>query len=59
MPPEPATFVHYLKKDEALKARRIIQGLMVTVSNRVDVTKVSTSELTDSIETLGDSKAQQ
>ena len=58
MPPEPPMLIRYLKKDEALKARRIIQGLMVSVQNKVDVTKVSTSELKDSIETLGDSKAQ-
>lgn len=58
MPPEPPISVRYLKKEDALQARRIIQGLMVTLQNKVDVTKVSTSELKDSVETLGDSKAQ-
>lgn len=58
MPPEPPMVISFLKKEEALQARRIIQGLIVTNQNKVDVTKVSTEELKDKVEILGDSKAQ-
>ncbi len=57
IPNAPSITINYLPKEEAMKARRIIQGLMVGVMNKVDLTKVSTTELLESIEQVGDSKA--
>jgi hypothetical protein len=57
IPNAPPLIVNYLPKAEAQRARRIIQGLMVGVMNKVDVTKVSTPDLLESIEQVGDSKA--
>jgi len=57
IPNSPPVIINYLPKEEALKARRIIQGLMVGVMNKVDLAKVSTPQLLESVEQMGDSKA--
>jgi len=46
-------YVKYLKKSEAQKARRIIQGLAVATREGVDFTKLNTRELVNKIENLG------
>lgn len=45
--------VRYLKKDEALRARRIIQGLMVGVKRGVDMSKIEHPHLKRNIEAVG------
>jgi len=53
---EPVVTVKYLKKDEALKARRIIQGLITAKKNDVDLESVPIRELASKLENLGETK---
>lgn len=48
--------VYHLRKAEALKMRRIVTGLMVGVSAKVDWSKVATDELLTRIEEIGSTK---
>jgi hypothetical protein len=45
--------VKFLKKDEAIKARRIIQGLTVASREGIDITQIPNQELKNKIEDLG------
>ena len=45
--------INYLKTDEALKARRIIQGLIIAHKNGIDFSKTEIPNLRDSLEELG------
>lgn len=45
--------IPFLKKAEAIKAQRIIQGLVVAEREGVDVTKVHDAELVEKLEALG------
>lgn len=45
--------IPYLKKGEAMKARRIIQGLLVAHSENVDVARIQDDNLVPKLETLG------
>lgn len=45
--------LHYLKKSEAIKARRIIQGLVIAHKEGVDLSPFSIAEITTQIEKLG------
>ncbi len=48
--------IHYLITDEALKARRIIQGLIIIKERGIDVTPFSTEEIGEKAEELGRSR---
>lgn len=48
--------VEYLRKDEACKARRIIQGLVTAKKEEIDLNKISPEGLTQAIESLGQAK---
>jgi hypothetical protein len=48
--------VPFLRKSDAMKARRIIQGLAVSLTNKVDVTKIPNEQLVDGVEKLGATK---
>lgn len=45
--------VKYLKKQEALKARRIIMGLIICHKEKVNLSKISKEELLDKVEEIG------
>ncbi|MBI2020640.1 hypothetical protein HYS94_04445 [Candidatus Daviesbacteria bacterium] len=45
--------VGYLKKGEALKARRIIQGLVVVTRNALDLTRVDQTDIMEKLEEIG------
>ncbi len=45
--------LNYLKVSEAIKARRIITGLIAFNNERIDVTKLSTEELAEKAEEVG------
>lgn len=45
--------VKFLKKDEAQKARRIIQGLAVAAKEGVDLTKLKTEDIISKAENIG------
>ena len=45
--------IKYLKKQEALKARRIIGGLMIAKQRNLDISSVDTPELIKMMEELG------
>lgn len=45
--------IKYLPKADAIKARRIIQGLVVAVQNGIDLNNIQTDELLEKIEELG------
>lgn len=55
-PMEPIVQVSYLKKDEALKARRIIQGLITANIHEVSLENINADELAEKLEDLGSSK---
>lgn len=48
--------ISFLKKDEALKARRIIEGLKTLSEQKVDFSKIPTYELIEQVEHLGSVK---
>lgn len=48
--------IKYLKKKEAMKARRIIQGLMTCQKEDVDLTKIKSDSLVEKIEDLGQTR---
>lgn len=48
--------INYLKTKDALKARRIIQGLVVAQKNGIDLSKCEQSEIADKVEELGSVK---
>lgn len=48
--------VSFLKKHEALKARRIIEGLKLMHEQKVDFSKISTQDLLEKVEHLGSVK---
>ncbi len=55
-PTTPIT-LKYLKKDQALKARRIIQGMIISKKMEIDITKMKNdSDLVQKLEKLGSSK---
>ncbi len=45
--------IPYLKKQEALKARRIIQGLIVAHKEEIDITKLSDDNVVRKLEEIG------
>jgi hypothetical protein len=45
-----------LKRDEAMRARRIIQGLVVGISAQIEWSKIPTEELIKKVEELGTAK---
>lgn len=45
--------VEYLKKNEAQKARRIIQGLIVATKANLDLSRMNPKELSEKVEKLG------
>ena len=45
--------INFLKKRDAIKARKVIQGLMVAAKEEVDLSLVDDRDLLDKIETLG------
>jgi hypothetical protein len=45
--------VRYLKKQEALKARRIIQGIMIANKEELDIAKLEVDELAEKAEEIG------
>lgn len=45
--------IKYLPKADAIKARRIIQGLIVAVQNGIDLNTINSTELLSKIEELG------
>ena len=51
--PGHALEVHYLKKKDAIKARRIIQGLMVARKQDIDLAQLDESHFIEEIESLG------
>lgn len=48
--------IKYLKIREALKAKRIIIGLKACFDEKIDTTKLSTSELITKVEEIGKSR---
>ncbi len=50
--------VRFLSRDQAARARRIVEGLMVSVANKIDLTKVSSPEILANIEMVGASKVE-
>lgn len=48
--------VDYLKKDDALEARRVIQGLIVIAREEMDLQQTEISDLTKTVGELGSSK---
>lgn len=48
--------VNYLNKSDALEARKVVQGLIVSLKQNVDLSKVEVSDLKSKIETLGEAK---
>ncbi len=59
-PPEMDPFlsepINYFWKKDAIKARRIILGLVVAKKEKVDISKISLSELIPKIEEIGKAK---
>lgn len=53
---ENAIVVKYLKKNEAEEARRIIQGLVVSAKQNVDLSKVDAADLKTKVENIGQAK---
>jgi hypothetical protein len=48
--------IYYLRKDEAIKMRRIVQGLLVAHRQKVDLSKLEgTPQLVEKLESLGES----
>lgn len=50
--PEPIS-ISYLQTNDALKARRILQGLMSALKEGIDLNKVKSDDLPEKLETLG------
>ena len=50
---ESSVQVEYLRKDDACKARRIIQGLITANKEGIDLTKISSKTLVQDLESLG------
>ncbi len=48
--------ITYLKKKEAIKARRIIQGLMTCYKEGIDLAKIKSNSLIQKIEDLGQTR---
>lgn len=55
-PMEPLVEVNYLKKEEAMKARRIIQGLITARKNEVNLENINPKELAEKLEGIGKTK---
>lgn len=53
--PNDNIIINYLKKDDARRARRMIQGLMDGTKGNVDFSQLSTQDLTTQSELLGSS----
>lgn len=51
--PAQPIYVRYLKKSDALKIRRIIQGLMLSKKEGIDTTKLDEGELKEKVELVG------
>jgi hypothetical protein len=45
--------MHFLKKSEALEARRIIQGMIVTGHQGIDITKINIPDIGKKLEVIG------
>ncbi len=45
--------IKYLHRSDALRARRVIQGLLLFKKEKVDVTNISTEELASKVEEAG------
>ena len=53
LPSEPSTFIRYLTKQTAIKAQRIILGLLIGMHENIDLSKISVAELQRNAERLG------
>jgi hypothetical protein len=49
--------ITYLKKDEAIKARRIIQGLIVASKEGIEIAVFEPEQIVEKLETLGQTQA--
>lgn len=45
--------IPYLKKDEAMKARRIIQGLIIAKKSEIDLNNINDEDMLEKVEELG------
>ena len=48
--------IEYLRKEDACKVRRVIQGLVIANKEGIDLTKVPPSDLVSDIESLGNAR---
>jgi|SRR3989344_26190 len=55
--PETTHIVSYLRRNEASRARRIIQGLIVASKEEIDLSLCQPEEVVDKLETLGQTQA--
>jgi hypothetical protein len=53
---QPVWEVKGLKKSDALRARRIIEGLLISKSQNIDISSIPTTELSSWLEKIGSSK---
>lgn len=49
--------IDFLTKDNACKARRIIQGLVIAIKNGIDTSKIKVSELAQKAERIGEAQS--
>lgn len=54
--PEKPTKIGFLKKKEAYRAKRIIEGLIIAKKKHIDVGKIVSKETTEQLEKLGEVK---
>ena len=47
--------VEYLKKAEAIRARRLIQGMMIVKKDNIDLSKLSVEEVVAKLDRIGKS----
>ena len=48
--------IPYLKKKDAIKARRILQGMIITKNEKIETQDLSINELVDKLERIGKSR---
>jgi len=48
--------LEYLKKKEAIEARRVIQGMIIAKKENIDTQKIPANELLDQLERIGQSR---
>ena len=51
--------IPYLRSNDAIRARNIIQGLIIAKKEGIDVSKLTHKELVEKIEDLGNVKGEQ